>query len=69
MDPGLSRPYFNIKPTTIRRISIYIVCQFFLDCIRILALAGVSFGSRGIESTSCPYRRSPLLLQQRKLPF
>ena len=27
------------------------------------------FGSRDSDSARCPYRRSPLLLRQRKLPF
>ena len=39
-----------------------------LNCIRSPALAGVSFSSRGSDSASCPYRRSPFLLQQRKPP-
>ena len=31
--------------------------------------SGVSFSSRGSDSASWPYRRSPLILQQRKLPL
>ena len=37
--------------------------------VRNAELAGVSFSSRGNDSARCPYRRSPLLLQQRKLPL
>ena len=31
-------------------------------------IVGAFFSSRGKDSASCPYRRSPVLLQQRKLP-
>ena len=40
-----------------------------LTCIRNQALGSVSCSSRGNDSASCPYRRSSLLLQQRKLPL
>ena len=40
------------------------------NCIfRNPALAGVSFSSRDSDGWSCPYRRSPLLLRQPKLPL
>ena len=62
----------KLKLTTLPRIFIHVVktsCVSLtqLHNIRNLALAGVSFSSRGSDSAGCPYRRSPLLLQQRKL--
>ena len=40
-----------------------------LNCIRNPALAGVSFGFHCSDGVRCSYRRSPVLLQQRKLRF
>ena len=40
-----------------------------LNCIRHPALASVSFSSRGSDSASRPYLRSPLLPHRRKLPL
>ena len=40
-----------------------------LNCSRNPALGSLPFSFRGSDNASDPYRRSPLLLQQRKLPF
>ena len=58
------------KLTTLRRIFIRTRhVSISLSCVRNPVLTGVSFGARNGDSASCPYRRSPLLLQQRKLPL
>ena len=38
--------------------------SIYLNCIRNLALVGAYFSPSGGDSASCPYRRSPLLLQE-----
>ena len=58
------------KLITPPHIYIHVVCQFHSIAFAIQrCVPGVSFSSGGSDSAGCPYPRSPLLLQQRKLPF
>ena len=57
---SLSSPHIYVFRT--RRVSSQ------LHCVRNPAVADASFSSRGSDSVSCPYWRSPVLLHRRKLP-
>ena len=58
----------RLKLTALPHVFIHAVCQFNSNAYsQSSAIAGVSFSTRGSDSASCPYRLSPLLLQQRKL--
>ena len=65
----MGKKIVKLKLTTLPHLFIHIVthvvCQLNSIVFATSALAGVSFSSRGSDSASCPYRRSPSLLQQR----